>query len=480
MERRTRWIAPPHAPRYARGSLLWWLSLLLSTAIVIGVVGTLLAGGRLVSGRRGANAANAGDLHSRIVISTLASAGLRSPSGAAFSPDSASLAVIGSRAACGSQQTQGQTCGHALAIFASATGNVARVIPLERLLGLDGMAAIAQGGGERAQLTADDVRFFGLGWSPDGSRVALVFTVFSGQAPFATEVYSGLLVVDVVHATGVVIPGDSDYFAGLDATDPTTPVWNLAQQDAYSIASPAPGLAYGWSSAGFPTTTIPLANGASQLPPQVGPGRPVGIPDRDATFSAWQPGMVIGPGSVGLSGDQSAFVSSFPSWSPDGAHAALLTTGVALNAPAHGLGTGAAGVSAAETAPDTPLPPSLLSAPPRDAALIAVQQEVGRYGWALVAWNPSGTTLASVNCFDANGQSLTLRDTASGATFGTTSLGLNTQPAQGQRDLGCQTTGDGSNSAYPTPNLTLGWAPDGAQVVVADRAAATLTLWSVG
>lgn len=477
MERQSRWIAPPRAPTYARGSLLWWVSLLLSTAIVVGVVGTLLAGGRLLAGR---HSASAGDLHGRIVISTLGRAGLRAPTSAAFSPDSASIAVVGSRAACGSQQTQGQSCGHALAIFASATGAVERVIPLERLLGLDGPAAVAQHGGRRAQLFSDDVRYFGLGWSPDGSRVALVFTVFSGQAPYATEVYSGLLVVDVVHATGMVIPGDSDYTAGLDATNPTTPVWNLAQQDAYSIASLPPGLAYAWSNGGLPTTTIPLANGASQAPTAVGPGRPVGDPDGGASFSVWQPGMMIGPGSAGLTGDQSAFVSSFPSWSPDGAHTALLTTGVALDAPAHGLGAGAAGVAAAAMAPNTPLPPTLLPAAPRDAALTAVQQQVGRFGWALVAWNPDGTTLASVNCFDPNGQSLTLRDTTTGAAFGTALLGLSAPAAPSQRDLGCQATGDVSNSAYPAPNLTLNWAPDGAQAMVADRAANTLTLWSVG
>lgn len=479
MERQTRWIAPPPAPNrsraYARGSFLWWVSLLVSTAIVIGVVGTLLAGGRLLSGRRGAGA-SLGDLHGRIVISTLASAGLRSPTSAAFSPDSASLATVGSVAACGSRQTQEQACGHALAIYSTSTGAVERVIPLERLLGLGGVAALAQHDGQGAQTTTDDVRFFGLGWSPDGAHVALVFTVFTGQTPSSgAEVYSGLLVVDVVHKTGEVIPGDSDYFGALDATDPTTPVWNLTQQSAYAVPSPAPGLAYNWNGAGSPTTTIPLDHDASQLPSQVGVGNPVGNPDGGQTFSAWQPGLVIGPGSAGLTGDQSAFVASFPSWSPDGVHTALLTAGLALNA--HGLSAGASLASSATTY-NGPLPSTLLPAPSRDAALAAVQQQVGRYGWALVAWNPSGTTLASVNCFDPNGQSLSLRDTSTGATFGATSLGLNTQP--GQRDPGCQATDDGSGSAYPTPNLTLSWAPDGAQAMVADRDAATLTLWSVG
>jgi len=480
MERQTRWLAPPlapiHARAYARGSLLWWLSLLVSTAIVIGVVGTLLAGGRLLSGRRGAGV-NAGDLHGRMVISTVSSAGLRSPTGAAFSPDSASVAVVGSFAACGSQQTQGQACGHALAIYSSASGKLERFIPLERLLGMGGVAAFAQRSDRQTAPSADDVRFAGVGWSPDGARVALVFTVFSSETPSPeSEVYSGLLVVDVVHATGWVFQGDSNYFGGPDATDPTMPVWSLTQAGAYAVPTLAPGLAYAWNDAGFPTTTIPLVNGASSAPSAVGPTSSVGNPDGGQTFSIWQPGMVIGPGSAGLSGDQSAFVTSFPAWSPDGDHVTLITAGVALAAPRHGLGAGAASPSA----PAPPMPTPLLPAQPRDAALTAVQQQVGRAGWALVAWNPSGTTLASVSCFARNGQSLTLRDTSTGAVFGTTALGLQARPAGGQPDLGCQNADDGSYSAYPTPNLTLSWAPDGAQAMVADRDAATLTLWSVG
>jgi hypothetical protein len=91
---------------------------------------------------------------------------------------------------------------------------------------------------------------------------------------------------------------------------------------------------------------------------------------------------------------------------------------------------------------------------------------VGAYGWATVAWNPAGTALASVTCFARQGQTLELRDTASGAVTGSSALTL------GPNDPGCR---DASAS-----NLSLVWSPDGATLLTVDRAASTLTLWTVG
>jgi hypothetical protein len=103
--------------------------------------------------------------------------------------------------------------------------------------------------------------------------------------------------------------------------------------------------------------------------------------------------------------------------------------------------------------------------PARDVALAHVQESVGAYGWALVAWNPAGTSLASVTCFARKGQTLELRDTASGAVIGSEPLQL------GANDPGCR---DASAT-----NLSMVWAPDGSTLLTIDHSASTLTLWSI-
>jgi hypothetical protein len=112
--------------------------------------------------------------------------------------------------------------------------------------------------------------------------------------------------------------------------------------------------------------------------------------------------------------------------------------------------------------------------PSRDAALDAVRRQVGASGWAVVAWNPAGTQLASIACFAAPHPSLEVRDTSAGALQASVSLAL--PPG----DNGCRAFGDAETfGAYPHPPLMLRWSPDGSRLLLSDRDASALTLWTV-
>ncbi|HEX5572853.1 MAG TPA: hypothetical protein VFX31_15750, partial [Ktedonobacterales bacterium] len=145
------------------------------------------------------------------------------------------------------------------------------------------------------------------------------------------------------------------------------------------------------------------------------------------------------------------------------AHVTTLTEGVTLPTPVKALSavsapSGTAGPVLAE-------PSDMPAVPARDVALAHVQEAVGAYGWAAVAWNPAGSALASVTCFARQGQAVELRDTASGAVIGSSRLKL------GAGDPGC---------ADPAAsNLSLLWSPDGSRLLAVDAQASTLTLWRV-
>jgi hypothetical protein len=226
----------------------------------------------------------------------------------------------------------------------------------------------------------------------------------------------------------------------------------------------APGIIFAWNSDGLPFPIQPARGALEELPANAGARYPIGQPDGSAPFTIWQPGVVIGPGSAGVGGGRSAFVTTFTSWSADGANAGAITEGLTLPTPVRALATASAPTGTAGPALATPSG-MMPATPARDVALAHVQESVGAYGWALVAWNPSGTALASVVCFAHNGQTLELRDTASGAIIGSVSLHLETN------DPGCR---DASVS-----NLSLTWAPDGSTLLTVDRASSLLTIWKV-
>lgn len=435
-----------------------WLSVVSVALIVAAVVGALAATQRLTIGVFGAHSSNA--LGASLNISTSTSAGLLWPSRAYFTPDDERIALTGAVKPC-QQFTRGiNRCGHGLAIYDAHTGALIQMLPIEPLLGVTTPAdspAHARGSDGYVHLDA-------LGWSPDSTWFAMVYTVFDNPAPTSPDdiLDSGLLLVNPQAGGTRVIRGDSGYFTALGGKPGAHPIWRLSSSAETTSYSVAPGLIFAWNSAGLPFPTAPVKSALSELPPNAGARYPVGDPDIAAPFTIWQPGVVIGPGSAQIGG-RSAFVTTFPSWTTDGASLGEITVGLALPTPVQANATISAPSGVAS--PAIAEPATLPAAPARDVALARVQEAIGAYGWAAVAWNPTGGVLASVICFARKGQSVELRDTASGSIIGDAPLNL--RPG----DPGC---GDANNA-----NLHMTWSHDGAELLVVDRAAATLTLWTV-
>jgi len=437
-----------------------WLSVVSVALIVAAVIGALAATQRLTFGGFGAPTRNA--LSSSLAISTATTAGLLQPEGASFSPDGARIALIGAFAPC-QQHTPGlPRCGHGLAIYNGHTGALVQVSPIESLLSVtqpSETSTLARGSSGYVHLTA-------LGWSPDSAWFAMIYSVFDRPAPTSPDdmLDSGLLLVNPQTGATRIIRGDSGYFAALVGAPGAHPIWRLSGSAVETVGfTPTPGLIYAWGSNGLPFPTYALKTPLTALPANAGARYPVGQPDGSAPFTIWQPGLVIGSGSTGIGGELSAFVTTFASWSADGRHIGQITAGVALPTPAHA--TSAVSAPAGTAGPTVAEPTTMLPAPARDVALTQVQEAIGAYGWAQVAWNPEGTRLASVVCFARGGQTLQLRDTVSGAVVGSAPLIL------GVDDPGCAD----SSSA----NLSMTWAPDGSALLLEDRAASTLTLYRI-
>jgi hypothetical protein len=204
------------------------------------------------------------------------------------------------------------------------------------------------------------------------------------------------------------------------------------------------------------------------LPIAAGPRYPIGNPGSDSTFTIWQPGVILGSSS---SVSAAIFTTVFATWSPDGQYVTLMTAGAQLplaltSAQSQKTAKGQGG----EFVYPTPL--AMPSVPARDVALAAVQRSAGPRGWALVAWNPAGTLLASVNCQAPGNDELHIRATDSGIIQGSAAI-----PLPGD-DTGCDNLSAGA-SAYPAQPMMVLWSPDGGRVMVCDQKAATLTIWPV-
>lgn len=457
----------------AQTRLHLWLTLLVALAVVAGVGATLIAG-RVNPTGPSAGAPSALDGVTR--LSTRDIAGLACPGDAAFSPDGARILVLGllaasiTPAACPASLDDSISPA-AAGIFDSATGQLVRLIPLSPLV---------RGPSTGPQSASAHVIYSGLGWSPDGVRVALAFTEFGlGSAAPENVLDSGLLLLDTTTGTSAMLRGDSGFFATSSGVSSGFPVWHLSQQVELPSFLPQPGLAYAWSLDGAPYPIFPLHDSLSQLPIGAGPRYPVGAPDGAPRYTIWQPGLVIGSDGGDIDSRQTAFVSAFPAWSPDGANLTLMVAGVTLSDPNAGARMAGATTmrqvrAAAAITPPLPIPPALPVTPPRDPALAAVQQQVGDLGWAVVGWNPSGSLLASINCAASAEQTMDVRETASGQALERAPLDL----APG--DPGCH---DGADVAvaggYPSLGLTLTWAPAGDQLLLCDRAGGTLILYHV-
>lgn len=392
------------------------------------------------------------------------------PTQAFFSPNGTTIAVLGAELSCRDTNNAPSLVGHVLAFYDRISGELDRAISLDTLIDVDDHA-------KAQQQTVRAVRYAGLGWSPDGKHVALAYAAFDSPRAILPDdlMDTGLLLVDTTTLTGRVIHGDAGFFAASTSTYGGLPVWNLSAGSVSPPVQAPPGLAYAWSANGLPEAILPLAGGTlPKLPITAGARYPVGNPGGDPTYTMWQTGMLLGPQAnrsvAGLQPTQDALVADFPAWSPDGKYVTLMVTGVALPLPTE---VAPAAATPTPMGPVLPAPQTLPQVPVRDAALRAVQAEVGQEGWALVAWNVAGARLASVAC-GAGGETLRVRATDSGAPIGAAPVPL------GVGDHGCAATAGGEQLGdYPSPNLWLQWAPDGRGLLLTDQTAALVTVWEV-
>lgn len=448
-----------------RNPVAMLLGSLVVVIVVASVIGTLAATGRFGGASGGVGG---GILGAPVAVSTLRTAQLLCPSGAAFSPDGAELAVIGTTDSChASPFGFSDFNGHVLALFDAHLGTLQRTIPLDSLVGYDPYAP-------RAAQRIRAIRFVSLGWSPEGKSIAVAYATFgaSSTITFETVVDSGLLLIDTTTGVATTIHGDAGFFS---PTGTTTgyPVWNLGQHVVSPAAATEAGLTYTWTSDGQIRPVAPVSpRPLNRLPVSAGARYPVGEPDGDSTFTLWQPGVLLGPGVLNAGSGRDAFLTAFSSWSVNGTYATLMLAGAAVAAPAPGQ-PDVASISGGSP-PALPLPAALPAVPARDAALTAVATEIGATGWSLVAWNPLGSLLASVNCGGKSGPLLEVRDTETGNVLGTAQVPL---PAgePGCRDFNApETLGD-----YPAPDELLLWSPDGHTLLVCDERGSTLALWHV-
>ncbi|HEU5348805.1 MAG TPA: hypothetical protein VFU63_09360 [Ktedonobacterales bacterium] len=439
-----------------RHSLLNVGTVLLGILLVVAAIGTMISvshTSRVGSTDNGAR----GLLGTPLRISTLEQGAINCPYGAAFSPDGNHLVVLGSLNSCASGTST--LTRHVAAIYDSHSGVMTLYVRLETLLGIDSSLPLSQ-------QPVRAVSCFNLGWSPDGNHIAIIFTAFTSADVLTPETVwdAGLIIMDAEHGTARVLHGDSGFFPMPGTTGSGFPIWNIAGAEVPEYSS-EPGLAYAWNARGEPYPIVKANTALRQLPITAGPRYPIGNPDGNSTFTIWQPGVILGSDS---NTSAAIFTTVFPTWSPDGTYVTLINAGarLPLAQPTTQPGTEASGSIAYPT-------PSLMpSVPARDTALVAVQRRAGTRGWALVAWNPAGTLLASINCNVPGDETLELRATDSAVIQGSAALPL----ADG--DTGCRNIPDGA-SAYPAQPMMLLWAPSGDRVVVCDQKAGTLTIWPV-
>jgi hypothetical protein len=319
------------------------------------------------------------------------------------------------------------------------------------------------------------IQFHHLLWSPDGSRLALTFTVamfslrnsgWSAYLPDGEPAQPiGVLLLDplgaqaqaLVRLQSVYRPDQGDESAW-DLRSGTL----LSSPNAPSNIGPAsilpPALGYRWQPDGTLAPLLPLT---SLTPPSPLPLGPVGNPAGGAAFSIWQPGFAV---AVSRINDQGAldhlsgvytWQTSIAAWSPDGRY--LL------------VWTGQAGLLALPNrAPLTPADLTMFQLnqpwqlPLRDAGLLRVLPTIGPgdpVGDGL-AWRPDGRVLAAFAPWIQSG-SLPVRfyDCASGSLLATlTSPPFTAQPLPSGPDL-------------------AQWSPDGTHLLLFDPRVGTVVVW---
>lgn len=430
--------------------------------------------------------------HDGIAVCGAPTSGPRSA--VAWSPNGQTIAVMGYAGKC----PENDPISYAyqpgvVALYSAATGAlIGRVNPdpaitaalrltPPQLQSYPDVKASPRGDTSHQVISYDDVL-----WSPDGTRLALLFEVdyFFGVQPqgngsvqFNTAPWYSVATMTPNGAAPEVVAGPPPVFS---ADAPSSLPWEYdlgqrrflppppAQVNAYGIQQPQPiALAYSWNADGTLAIQQPLAPHSVPKAPRLGP---VGNPTHDASFTIWQPGR-IGPDSQ-LGPGVYQYSWQFPAWSPDGRY---------LMPSAGGMGFGELlvprkyGLTPSQLASD--LNPIEAYLPIRDAGLQSMLQHdiTGS-----VAWSPDGRRLAVIpELYGSNNQGaqsdlgadlahMRVYDCASGDELAQLSVPL----AAGEQ----------------TFQSTIGWSLDDKQVMVFAQSGSaavvappttTITLWRV-
>lgn len=247
----------------------------------------------------------------RIVPEALAQTGAFScVMDAAWSPNSAYLAILGYHHDCTSYAPEPGL----MAVYDVHTNRKIEQVALD---------APALQALHRYSVTNVGIFYHSILWSPDGTRLAVLFSVASSVAPF-----EGILLVDrdggqvkvmLYRDTSTTLANEYlswDIQQGKPASIAYTPL--ISHAFTYIVNVPV-AISYTWGGDG---TLIPGAD------PDISPILigPTGNPDGGASFTPWQSGQVSltyqnGNSPVYLPGVY-AWSTSFAAWSPDGRYIA--------------------------------------------------------------------------------------------------------------------------------------------------------------
>jgi hypothetical protein len=467
-------VAPWRASSSGRKRGWWILPITLVVLLALGFAGLYLARNATQS-QRPQKATAPEDI-------ALEGNGLSCPRGAAWSPDSKNIAVVGYKDDCpNSFPNFYRYHPGALQIYDATTGALLNDIKLDD--------AIQPKLGLPAQPAAQSPRviyYDTIAWAPDGRRVAVTFGAFNWiEHPCFSigPAVTGVAVIDVFSPSGasgatrsynvlVREPKENDFSA---------PIWDLQQGRALNapIVPVVPALTYRWNTSGSLEPTSPLAVGGKTAAQAL---TPIGDPNSAQPFTMWQPAQIAyllhydttGPNcNQQLVAAQSApftFQTDFSAWSPDGRYLAANAGFEALVQPDGAPAPDAKSLSdlgLAQTA----------SAPVRDKALqqaltqLAQTPGGGGAGNALVAqvsWRPDGKQLAVYHVFNSTNVTgydriLTLYDCVTGKALDDFPPPTHTKPNQ---------------SDYTSSRLY--WAPNGGRLLLMDAQTSVLRIWGSG
>ncbi|HEX9037113.1 MAG TPA: hypothetical protein VF808_09015 [Ktedonobacterales bacterium] len=390
---------------------------------------------------------------------------------AAWSPDGAKIAILGTVENCSQPNPFSYSYYPTAVVIVDATTGrrlttLQPDVTVQRDLHLHAPQYITPENGlaNSGDLTKQGVSYDGVLWSPDGQSVALPFNLEFAAAPGASG--SSEPVIATMQGVCIsAIDGASARAFGaiLTTQSPIDNEWNVKtgkpvmaspSSDSYLNGTSAQllpaSLNYSWQADGALAGADALN---SHNPPARSPLGPIGNPDGAASFTVWQP-MAIQRNAGGPPDFQTAAAfeasSEFVAWSPNGTY--LLTSSYDWRIQPSKQPTPSALQLEREGVASLPLLPI------RDAAMDAMLSPLPggqpqQYVSSGFAWSPDGKMLAAI----ANGGVVSAQadvtvliiDCASGKTLSTVQVG-STSSANGNLQIG--------------PGVK--WAPDGRKLLV--------------